>query len=120
MPEGPALRKPRRDDLLDVDVRSFDGRGRAVGESGAYRVRLRRGIPGATVRARVLRRRRDQIDARALETMRASPLAVPARCAHAGICGGCSLQDLAYAAQLAGKHRLVAEAFAATSLELRI
>lgn len=120
-PSAPA-RKPRRDDLLDVRVLAFDGRGRAVGESDGYRVRLRRGVPGATVRARVLRRRRDQIDALPLETITASPLAVPALCAHAGICGGCSFQDLAYDAQLAGKLRLVVEAFAATSssLDLRI
>lgn len=115
-------RKPRRDDLIDVRVTSFDARGRAAGESDGYRVRLRRGIPGATVRARVLRRRRDQIDALPLETITASPQAVQAICAHAGICGGCSFQDLAYDAQLAGKHRLVVEAFAAapSSLDIRI
>jgi len=105
-----SVRKPRRDDVLEVRLTAFDARGRAVGESDGYRVRLRRGIPGATVRARVLRRRRDQIDALPLETIAASPHAVPARCAHAGICGGCSFQDLAYDAQLAGKHRLVSEA----------
>jgi len=113
-------RKPRREDLLEVRVLAFDGRGRAVGESGGYRVRLGRGIPGATVRARVLRRRRDQIEAYPLETIRASPDAVPARCEHAGVCGGCSFQDLRYEAQLAGKLRLVEEAFAAISPALGI
>jgi 23S rRNA (uracil1939-C5)-methyltransferase len=102
--------KPRRDDLLDVRLTAFDARGRAVGESDGYRVRLRRGVPGSTVRARVLRRRRDQIDAHPIETIAASREAVPARCEHAGVCGGCSFQDLAYDAQLAGKRSLVAEA----------
>lgn len=100
-------RKPRQGDELSVRVDAIDARGRAVGRVDAYRVTLAHALPGALVRAKVLRRRRDQIDAIALETLEASPLAVEARCAHFGACGGCSFQDLAYEAQLATLHALV-------------
>jgi len=109
-------RKPRRDDSIVAAIDTFDARGRACGTAGPYRVRLRRGVPGEVVRARVLRRRRDLIDAVRLENVAPSPLAVPAPCTHFGACGGCSLQDLAYAAQLAGKRRLIASVYAASGL----
>lgn len=109
-------RKPRRGDELEVGLECFDARGRAVGLCGEYRVRLPRGVPGEVVRARVLRRRRDQVDAVATERITPSPLAVEAPCSHFGSCGGCSLQGLDYAAQLSGKLRLVESAFAAVRL----
>jgi 23S rRNA (uracil1939-C5)-methyltransferase len=109
-------RKPRAGDEIDVRVTGFDARGRAVGTSGAFRVRLRRGVEGELLRARVLRRRKDVLDAVAGERLEASPLAVPPRCVHFGSCGGCSFQDLDYAAQLLGKRKLVGAAFAAVPL----
>jgi hypothetical protein len=109
-------RKPRRDDAIVARIEGFDGRGRACGTSGAYRVRLRRGVPGEVVRARVLRRRRDLIEAIRVEAIAPSAHAVPPRCAHFGACGGCSFQDLGYAAQLEGKRRLIASAYAASGL----
>jgi 23S rRNA (uracil1939-C5)-methyltransferase len=115
-PASASDRKPRRGDLLDVRVEGFDARGRACGSSGEFRARLRRGVPGELVRARVIRRRRDLVDAIALERLEASPIAVPARCAHFGACGGCRLQDVAYAAQLEGKRRLVEAALASRGL----
>jgi 23S rRNA (uracil1939-C5)-methyltransferase len=123
MPEpaaAPPARKPRRDDLLVVRVLGFDGRGRSEGESGEYRVRLRRGVPGSVVQARVLRRRRDRVEAVPVETIAPSPNAVSVRCAHAEACGGCSFQDLAYEAQLAGKRELLLQAFASATPPLGI
>ncbi len=102
-----AARKPRRGDVVLVRVDGFDARGSASGTSSDYRVRLRRGLPGDLVRARVIRRRRSRIDALTLERVERSPHEVPAKCAHFGSCGGCALQDLDYARQLEGKHRLV-------------
>ena len=42
--------------------------------------------------------------------LRAAPDRVAPRCRHFGVCGGCSLQHLDHAAQLAAKGRIVAEA----------
>jgi 23S rRNA (uracil1939-C5)-methyltransferase len=106
-------RKPRRGDVVVVHVDGFDARGAATGSSSEYRVRLRRGLPGELVRARVIRRRRARIDAVTIERLEESPRRVPPRCAHFGSCGGCAFQDLEYGAQLEGKRDLVESAFAA-------
>jgi len=108
-----AARKPRRGDDVVVRVDGFDARGAATGTASDYRVRLRRGLKGELVRARVIRRRRSRIDAVAVERLEESPHAVRPRCAHFGSCGGCAFQDLDYAAQLEGKRTLVESAFAA-------
>jgi 23S rRNA (uracil1939-C5)-methyltransferase len=106
-------RKPRRGDVLEVRVDAFDARGAGIGSAGEFRVRLRRGVPGERVRARVIRRRGNRVDAVTIDRIETSPLQVPARCGHYGVCGGCALQDLAYEAQLSGKRRLVESAFRA-------
>lgn len=99
-------RKPRRDDVLDVRVEGYDARGRAVGEAldehgRAWRVSLRGAVPGDRVRALVTKRRGARVEARVAELGEPSPRRVEARCRHFGSCGGCSFQDLEYAAQLA-------------------
>ncbi|MBK7643245.1 MAG: 23S rRNA (uracil(1939)-C(5))-methyltransferase RlmD [Planctomycetes bacterium] len=106
-------RKPRRGDVCELTIERFDERGEGVGRSGEYKVELRRALPGERVRAEVSWRRRNTLGARVLERLDPGPHAVPARCAHFGVCGGCSFQSLDYAAQLAGLHALVARAFAA-------
>ncbi|QDU83837.1 23S rRNA (uracil-C(5))-methyltransferase RlmCD [Planctomycetes bacterium Pla163] len=99
-----AARMPRRDDVIEFDVRGFDGRGNAIGSVGAYSVTLRRGplgtLPGARVRARVAKRRRSAVEAHVLEFVERSPHEVEARCEHAADCGGCRFQELDYARQL--------------------
>jgi 23S rRNA (uracil1939-C5)-methyltransferase len=90
----------READIVDL---SHDGRGIARVEGKA--VFIAGALPGERVRFHVIRRRR-QLDEAALdEILSASPDRVAAKCAHFGVCGGCSLQHLAPAAQLAAKER---------------
>lgn len=111
LPSGSSTRKPRYGDLAELTLQEFDERGRSFGAWGAYELSLRRAVPGARVRAQVLRRRRDSIEARLVETLAPSPHAVVPRCAHAFSCGGCPLQALDYERQLAGLEKLVREPF---------
>ncbi|MBK7875621.1 MAG: 23S rRNA (uracil(1939)-C(5))-methyltransferase RlmD [Planctomycetes bacterium] len=104
-------RKPRWGDVLELDLERFDEKGRAEGRWREFTITVRRGVPGARVRVKVLRRRKNDVEAHLLATVVPSVHAVAARCEHVPHCGGCSLQELAYAAQLDGKARLVREAF---------
>ena len=77
-------------------------------------VAVRAGTPGATVRVRLLRGKgRRRFQGALLEVLDEGPDAVPARCPHAGVCGGCAQPRLAYERQLTEKHRLVVDALEA-------
>lgn len=110
---GATERKPRQGDEFTLTIEAFDARGHGLARSESYRFRVQRAAVGSTVRARVLRRRRDDVEAVALEVLDAGAHAARPECAHFRACGGCSFQDLAYGEQLAGKRRLVESALRA-------
>ena len=94
--------------MLEVLVEGIDQRGRGVGHFAGHSVRVRSALPGARVRAAVQRRRGTTIEATVAEVVEPSRLRVEPRCPHFGTCGGCSLQDLDYRAQLAELGALLA------------
>jgi 23S rRNA (uracil1939-C5)-methyltransferase len=91
-------------DIVDL---AHDGRGIARIEGKA--VFIEGALPSERVRFRVHKRRRQMDEAGLVDVLAASPDRVVPRCAHFGICGGCSLQHLAAAAQLAAKERQLLE-----------
>ncbi len=60
-------------------------------------------LPGERIRLRRTRRHRQHDEGELLEVLAPSAARVAPRCAHFGVCGGCVLQHLAPAAQLAAK-----------------
>lgn len=94
---------------LDVTDLGHDGRGVARHEGKV--VFVVGALPGERVRA-LLRLSRPQFDeAVTVEVLSASPQRVVPRCPHFGVCGGCSLQHLEPAAQIAAKQHTLAENF---------
>jgi 23S rRNA (uracil1939-C5)-methyltransferase len=91
-------------DILDL---AHDGRGVARVEGKA--VFIDGALPGERVRFRTFKQRRQMDEAALVDVLVASPDRVQPRCAHFGLCGGCSLQHLAPAAQLAAKQRQLLE-----------
>jgi 23S rRNA (uracil1939-C5)-methyltransferase len=85
-------------DIVDL---AHDGRGVARVDGKA--VFIAGALPGERVRFRVVKRRRHMDEAFLVDVLTASPDRVTPGCAHFGVCGGCSLQHLAPAAQLAAK-----------------
>jgi len=85
-------------DVIDL---AHDGRGIARIDGKA--VFIDGALPGERVTFRVHKRRRQMDEAVLVEVLRPSPDRVVPRCAHFGVCGGCSLQHLAPAAQLVAK-----------------
>ncbi|MGH8250426.1 MAG: 23S rRNA (uracil(1939)-C(5))-methyltransferase RlmD [Steroidobacteraceae bacterium] len=92
-----------------AEISSLDHAGRGVARIDGKAVFVDGALPGEQVRLRRTRRRRRHDEAVVLEVLRPSPQRVVPRCAHFGVCGGCSLQHLDHAAQLAVKGRIVAE-----------
>jgi 23S rRNA (uracil1939-C5)-methyltransferase len=99
--------KPGPIQEADVTALSHDGRGIARIDGKA--VFIDGALPGERVSLRIVKRRRQMDEACLGSILVPSPDRVVPKCAHFGICGGCSLQHLAPAAQLAAKQSQLLE-----------
>ena len=92
---------------VQIERLAHDGRGIAHVEGRTWFVS---GVlPGETVEARVLASRSQVVDARGERVLSAADVRRQAPCPVAGQCGGCTLQHLPHAEQLALKQRTLAE-----------
>lgn len=110
-----AMREPRRIEVA-VAALSDEGLGMATAVepgAGARTVLVRNALPGERVTAVVRKRRRGTWYAEALDGAPPARDRVPAPCPAYPRCGGCALQHLDYAAQLAHKQALVERLVAA-------
>ena len=98
-----------QDDVLEVASLDLDGRGVARRNDGKV-VFIDGALPGERVAVRVTRRKNQWEQAETVAVLRESPQRVRPACPHfglhAGACGGCKMQHLDAAAQVA--HAVVA------------
>jgi 23S rRNA (uracil1939-C5)-methyltransferase len=95
----------KSDELAEADVVDLAHDGRGIARASGKAVFIHGALPGERVRYRVTKRRRQLDEASLVEVLTPSPDRTEPKCAHFGVCGGCSLQHLAPAAQLAAKER---------------
>jgi 23S rRNA (uracil1939-C5)-methyltransferase len=95
----------KSDDIREAQVVDLAHDGRGIARADGKTVFVDGALPGELVRYRVFKRRRTFDEASLIEILTASPDRVPPKCAHFGVCGGCSLQHLAPPAQLNAKQR---------------
>jgi 23S rRNA (uracil1939-C5)-methyltransferase len=95
---------------LVVDALDLEGQGIARREDGKV-VFIEGALPGERVRVRVLRRKNQWEQGVLQDLLRTSALRVQPRCPHFGLmdgaCGGCKMQHLDAAAQVAAKQRVL-------------
>ena len=101
--EPGARRATRTEQPATVSALSHDGRG--IAKLAGKTLFIEDALPGEEVTFRILKRHRDYDEARAIEVLKPSAERAKPRCAHYGVCGGCSLQHLAPTAQLAAKQQ---------------
>lgn len=87
---------------------NHDGEG--VGRVEGYTLFVQGALPGEQVRVKVLKTKKQFGYAKLLEVIEASPDRVAAPCLIYDKCGGCQLQHLSYAGQLAWKRQHVVDA----------
>ena len=93
---------------IEIDRLSHEGRG--IGQHDDRTAFIQGALPGETVSAVIRRRRRRQEEGQALEVRGGrSADRVDPPCPHFGICGGCSMQHMAAAAQRRHKAETLAE-----------
>lgn len=68
-------------------------------------------LPGERVTVQTVRRKPSYEIAKVEEVLRPSSQRVAPRCPHFGVCGGCAMQHLAPAAQVAIKQRALEDTF---------
>jgi 23S rRNA (uracil1939-C5)-methyltransferase len=95
---------PEEANIVDL---SHEGRG--VARLDGKAVFVADALPGERVQLRRVRRHRNFDEARLESVLEASPDRVAAPCPHYGTCGGCALQHLAPAAQIAFKQAQLLE-----------
>ncbi|WP_044873829.1 23S rRNA (uracil(1939)-C(5))-methyltransferase RlmD [Pseudomonas sp. LFM046] len=105
-PQVPVGKKQR----LVIERLAHDGRGIAFVDGRTWFVAG--ALLEEEVEVRVLTARSQVVEARTERVLNASPLRRVPPCAHAGQCGGCTLQHLPHAEQLALKQRTLAEQLA--------
>jgi 23S rRNA (uracil1939-C5)-methyltransferase len=106
---------PSSDSAASVLIETLSHDGRGVARLGGKTLFVSGALPGEHVGLRYLRRRRRFDEAVATDIRSPSRERVRPVCPHYGVCGGCSLQHLASAAQVAAKERALLEQFAATA-----
>lgn len=92
-------------------IESFAHDGRGVARIEGKPVFIDGALPGEAVEFVYTDIRRDYGEGRVTKVLEAAPDRVEPRCPHFGICGGCSLQHLAEAAQIEAKQALLVEQF---------
>jgi 23S rRNA (uracil1939-C5)-methyltransferase len=101
------MAKPKRGDTLELVIDDLAFGGEGVGRADGYVVFVRGGLPGDRLQVTVTEARGRYGRGTISAVLTPSPDRVEAPCPYFGQCGGCRLQHLAYAAQLAFKEKQV-------------
>lgn len=105
-------------ELLELQIEKGVYRGLGLARHEGRVVFVPRGLPGERVRAAVVSDEGGYLRARVVEVLQPSPERRAAPCSHAGLCGGCSYQELGLAAQLRLKHEILQETLRRAHLEV--
>ncbi len=103
------------DEILELKIESIGFEGKAISRLDGYVIFVAGGIPGDTVRAKIIKRKRDYAEAKVLDVLSPSPHRVQPVCRYFGVCGGCKWQHLDYHEQASSKRRHVIDALERTA-----
>lgn len=95
--------------VAEVDIEDLSHDGRGVGRIAGKAVFVSGALAGERVRLKFSGKHRHYDEAIVEEVLHPSPDRVVPLCAHFGVCGGCALQHLAPAAQIAAKQKVLVE-----------
>jgi 23S rRNA (uracil1939-C5)-methyltransferase len=96
---------------FEVEITNLTHEGRGVAHHDGKAMFVSGALPGERAQVRITRKHRHYDEAAVESLLTRSPDRVEARCPHFGTCGGCSLQHLAPAAQIAAKQHVLADNF---------
>ncbi|HTE84522.1 MAG TPA: class I SAM-dependent RNA methyltransferase [Dehalococcoidia bacterium] len=95
--------------VVALNPQAMSYRGTAVARLNGQAVFISGALPGESIIAEIERRRRDFLEARAVEVVEASPQRVQPRCDHFGESGSCEWEFIAYPEQLRLKSEILSD-----------
>jgi 23S rRNA (uracil1939-C5)-methyltransferase len=95
------------DKPVEIVLTALSYGGDAIGRYDGRAVFVPFGLPGETVRVRILEEHKNFARAELLEVVKTAPERITPRCRHFGECGGCHYQHLPYAGQLKVKTEIL-------------
>ena len=104
------MEQRERLEWLQIDSLDLEARGVGRSENGKV-VFVANALPGERVQARIMRSKRNWESGQAVAWATTASSRVTPRCPHFGVCGGCSMQHVDPAAQLAFKQRILEDDF---------
>ncbi len=105
------LRQWKKGLEVEVDIESVSFGGQGIARLEGLVVFVNGGYTGDRVRVRLTKIKKSFAEARVVEVLQPSGDRTIPPCSHFGICGGCKMQDLEYAAQLEIKRSNVEDVF---------
>jgi 23S rRNA (uracil1939-C5)-methyltransferase len=94
-----------------ITIESLNHEGKGVAHRDNKVVFIDGALPGEEVLFRYTKRKRSFDEGKAVEIISASNDRVDPKCAHFGVCGGCSLQHMDTAAQILAKQNILLDNF---------
>lgn len=98
-----------KNDEVVIDIIGMNHDGEGVGRAEGYTLFVQGALPGEKVRVKVLKTKKQYGYAKLMELVEASEARTTAPCPIYDQCGGCQLQHMDYAGQLAWKRQLVVD-----------
>ena len=96
-------------DSFETTIEKVVTGGAGLGRCGEVAAFVPLTAPGDRVRARVVRRKKNFVQAERQEVLEAGPARIEPRCPHFGDCGGCDMQHMSAEKQLEAKTDIVAD-----------
>ena len=97
----------KKGQTIELPIHSTAFKGKGVGRYQERAVFVKGAVPGDLVSARIIKKKKNYLEAKLLQIIEASEDRITPKCQHAGMCGGCSWQQLPYAKQLEYKRQQV-------------
>ena len=110
----------KKKELIEIIIDEVKFPNRSIANYNGHEIRLKGGIKGQKILARVSRKRKTSVEAKVFELLEKSPLETEVGCPHYGSCGGCSYQTLSYETELNYKKEQIEKLFKDEDLDINL
>ena len=94
-------------EIIQIRIEDLIDDGRGFGRADGLAVFVKDALPGDIIKARVAKVKKNIAEAEIIEYIEMSPDRIQARCPYCKECGGCTMQELSYDAQLRLKEQQI-------------